>query len=153
MKQTYDSTKDTKKHIDCVQRHIDVCVQNLKQRGNIHDASKLLPPEKEVFDEMTPKLKDCTYGSEEYKGYLNIMQSALQHHYTHNPHHPEHWENGVNDMSLLDLLEMLCDWKAASERHADGDISKSLDINAERFKISPQVQNVLQNTIKELGWI
>lgn len=62
-------------------------------------------------------------------------------------------ENGVNGMSLLDVLEMLCDWKAAGERHADGSIERSLRINRDRFKIGYQLQSILENTARELGWI
>jgi hypothetical protein len=56
-------------------------------------------------------------------------------------------------MSLLDLLEMLCDWKAASERHADGDIARSLRINRERFGIDGQLAAILENTAVELQWL
>jgi hypothetical protein len=59
----------------------------------------------------------------------------------------------VDGMSLLDLLEMLCDWKAAGERHADGSMARSLEINKKRFNISTQLQSVLENSVKELGWI
>lgn len=337
----YDSTEDTCKHIERVQDLIDVIVINLFHRSNKHDRSKLLPPEKPIFDEYTPKLKDSTYGSDEYKSYLANMQEALQHHYAHNSHHPEFvevneqwrdiegfegyyevsdrgrvrsvdrvvprqgltksltckeqirkpfvtpkgyerlqltkngsaknffvhilvakafitnpedkpevnhkngikadnrysnlewvtssenqihaYDNGlkestvkyvvtcteldittfgcnkmervlrergyeraesaaiwrcineggshldlnftsqnideynythspVNGMSLLDLIEMLADWKAATERHANGDIRKSIDINTERFKLSPQLADILRNTVRELGW-
>jgi hypothetical protein len=34
------------------------------------------------------------------------------------------------------LIEMLADWKAATERHHDGDLAKSLEIHRERF-VSP----------------
>ena len=60
------------------------------------DNSKLESPEKELFDEYTPKLKDCTYGSDEYKEFLKGLKVALDHHYANNSHHPEHYENGVN---------------------------------------------------------
>ncbi len=56
-------------------------------------------------------------------------------------------------MSLFDLIEMLCDWKAAGERHADGSIEMSLGHNRERFNISPQLHSILENTAKEMGWI
>jgi hypothetical protein len=49
-------------------------------------------------------------------------------------------------MNLIDLVEMLCDWKAASERHNDGNIRKSIEINASRFTISPQLVKILENT-------
>jgi hypothetical protein len=122
-------------------------------RSSIHDLSKLHDPEKAIFDEMTPKLKGSTYGSEEYKGFLAQMKPALDHHYAKNPHHPEHYPNGIDGMSLLDLLEMLCDWKAAGERHADGSMERSLTVNRERFKIGPQLQAILRNTAQELGWL
>jgi hypothetical protein len=116
----------------------------------VHDASKLEPPEKELFDKFTPKLKDTTYGSDEYKGYLAELQVALDHHYAANRHHPEHFEGGINDMTLMDVVEMLMDWWAATERHADGDIYKSLEHNRERFNIDPQLASILKNTIDRI---
>ena len=63
-------------------------------------------------------------------------------------------EAQVNGMSLLDLLEMLLDWKAASERmQGGGDIIKSIEINTERFSLSPQTVNFLKNTACEMGWL
>jgi hypothetical protein len=59
----------------------------------------------------------------------------------------------INGMSVYDLTEMLDDWKAATERMKDGgDIRRSLEINTDRFKISPQLRNILANTIEEMGW-
>lgn len=59
----------------------------------------------------------------------------------------------LHGMSLMALLEMLADWKAAGERHATGNLRDSLTKNRERFKIEPQLQAILENTAKELGWI
>lgn len=150
---TYDSHEDTTKHIERVRELVELCRENLNCRKSIHDLSKLHAPEKPIFDEMTPKLKDSTYGSEEYKSFLVQMKPALDHHYAKNPHHPEHYANGIDGMSLLDLLEMLCDWKAASERHADGNMLRSLVVNKERFSVGPQLQSILVNTARELGFI
>lgn len=61
-------------------------------------------------------------------------------------------ESRVNGMSLLDVLEMLADWKAAGMRHKDGSLAQSLEINRGRFKISPQLFEILKNTVRELGW-
>ena len=36
-------------------------------------------------------------------------------------------------MNLVDIVEMLVDWKAASLRHNDGNILKSLESNRTRF--------------------
>ena len=149
----YDSHEDTTKHIERVRELVELCRENLNCRKSIHDLSKLHAPEKPIFDEMTPKLKDSTYGSDEYKSFLAQMKPALDHHYANNSHHPEHYPNGIDGMSLLDLLEMLCDWKAAGERHANGSMGRSLEVNRDRFKISPQLQSVLENTARELGWL
>lgn len=148
----YDSRPDTREHIDAVGDRIYEVIVELQARAQWHDDSKLLSPEVEVFDEMTPKLKESTYGSDEYKGFLEKMKPALDHHYANNSHHPEHYENGIDGMSLLDLVEMLCDWKAATERHDDGSIYRSLSINKDRFNISDQLYQILINTVKELGF-
>jgi hypothetical protein len=80
------------------------------------------------------------------------MKTPLEHHYAANSHHPEHFANGVAGMSLFDVVEMLMDWKAASERHADGDIWGSIVHNTERFGLEPQIADVLRNTAREMGW-
>lgn len=143
----YDSTKDTWLHITRVAALIQKLCTALVGRAASHDSSKLLHPEKEVFDKYTPMLKETTYGSEEYNGYLKEMKVALDAHYSINSHHPEHHKDGINGMDLLDLVEMLCDWKAASERHDDGDIYKSVLTNKERFGMSDQLVRIFQNTI------
>ncbi len=61
-------------------------------------------------------------------------------------------ESGLNGMSLLDIVEMLCDWKAASERTRQGSIAASLAHNKERFGIDDQLAAILENTVRELGW-
>lgn len=150
---TYDSRKETQEHIRQVRENLDQVRNNLIERAAHHDKSKLLEPEKSVFDRVTPKLKELTYGSEEYKQSLTELGTALTHHYENNDHHPEHWPNGVYDMSLLSLTEMLCDWYAATKRHADGSLEKSFEVNGPRFGISQELLHILWNTAKELGWI
>ncbi len=62
-------------------------------------------------------------------------------------------ESSVNGMTLFDVIEMLMDWKAATERmKGGGDIRRSLEINTERFKLSPQLAGILGNTIQEMKW-
>lgn len=145
-----DSRVDTFKHIQTVQKYFCRCIQDLIERQRVHDQSKLVEPELPIFDEYTPKLKTSTYGSEEYKGFLEGMKVALDHHYANNSHHPEHWENGINDMSLFDVIEMVCDWMAACERHDDGDIEKSLEINQKRFGYSDELKQIMRNTVRKI---
>jgi hypothetical protein len=148
----YDSKADTLLHIKRVAQLLTEASSELIRRANVHDNSKLESPEKELFDEFTPKLKDCTYGSDEYKEYLKGLKVALDHHYANNSHHPEHYENGVNGFDLFDLIEMFFDWKAATERHADGNIMKSIEINKGRFEISEQLCDIMRNTAVRLGY-
>jgi hypothetical protein len=149
----YDSRADTLAHIKRVSELLGKCAIELQKRGMIHDDSKLVEPEKSTFDVCTLKLKSMAYGSDEYKAALAELKPALDHHYAANSHHPEHYENGVDGMSLFDLVEMMMDWKAATERMANGgDIHRSLEINTERFKLSPQLKSILANTIREMGW-
>lgn len=148
----YDSTTDTLKHIKRVNHLLTWAAQELLRRAVRHDASKLESPEKEYFDEFTPKLAGTTYGSDEYKEFLNQLKVGLDHHYKNNSHHPEHYSDGINGMDLFDLIEMFFDWKAATERHNDGDIFKSITINKERFKLSGQLEQILINTADRLGW-
>lgn len=147
--QEYDSGADTLDHIQQVRAFLSKARWDLDRRALVHDQSKLEDPEKAVFDEYTPKLKGTTYGSEEYKGYLEGMRGGLDHHYAANRHHPEHFgTEGVDGMNLLDLVEMFCDWLAAMKRHADGDIRASIEKNRERFRLSPQLTSILHNTAR-----
>jgi hypothetical protein len=148
----YDSKSDTLQHIKRVNELLLLAVSEMLVRSTKHDNSKLDSPEKELFDEYTPKLKNCTYGSDEYKGFLKELKVALDHHYSNNSHHPEYYENGINGFDLFDLIEMFFDWKAATERHNNGDIRKSIEINKERFNISDQICDILLNTANRMGW-
>ena len=153
----YDSTKDTLDHIQNVQRKLGIVICELYERSVNHDASKLQEPEKSIFDKYTPKLKSSTYGSEEYKKFLEEMRPALNHHYMTNRHHPEYFDHhcatgftgeaAIYHMNLIDVVEMFCDWAAAVERHEDGDLKKSINISADRFHLDEQLVSIFNNTV------
>lgn len=136
----------TWEHIDTVRRMLRLMAFELLTRGETHDRSKLVPPESDMFAEFTPKLKQLTYGSEEYKQALQDMGPALQHHYENNRHHPEHFKHGIEGMTLVDVVEMFVDWWASVQRHEDGDLMKSIEINEKRFNMSPQLAEIFRNT-------
>lgn len=184
---------ETIRHIEKVRNYIAIVMFELMYRQSEHDQSKLLEPEKSVFDEYTPKLKNSTYGSDEYKSFLAGMKPALDHHYKCNQHHPEHYSLwkcpicqsvfreedapesecynnkprfcpkcvphgsmfeatlepyiGLNGMSLIDLIEMLCDWFAATQRHNDGNILRSIELNQKRFNYSDELKQIFINTV------
>ena len=184
-----DSRIETYRHIQTVQRLIGRIITNLTRRQQEHDQSKLTSPEVEIFDEYTPKLAGCTYGSELYASFLAGMKPALDHHYAANDHHPEYHsapddpkvarleaaqehvkagpysstestdattcisddikfrKSSIRGMNLVQLVEMLCDWKAATMRHKDGDIRRSIEINQGRFGYSDEIKQILLNTL------
>jgi hypothetical protein len=149
----YDSTAGTLKHSQRVGELMSQTVHELVDRSMCHDRSKTEDPELATFNEFTPKLKHSTYGSDEYKGFLASMKTGLDHHYAANRHHPEHFDNGINGMTLVDLIEMLADWRAATERHDDGSLVKSLAIQQERFGITHQLAEILWNTARHFRWL
>lgn len=148
---------ETRKHILLVARYMNRFAAQLLKRAVEHDASKLESPEVEIFEKFTPLLKDVTFGSDEYKAYMAEMKVAIDHHQANNKHHPEYNDlNGfsfstlndpIRSMDLFDVAEMVCDWYAASQRHADGDIGKSIGICAERFHLDEQLVCLIRNTV------
>lgn len=146
----FECRYETQKHIEKVRKYIRFITDKLTTRGVNHDAVKLDTPEVEVFAEYTDILKNLEYNSPEYKENLSKLSVALDHHYANCRHHPEHFQNGINDMNLVDIVEMLCDWKAASERQHNGNLLTSIEQNASRFKMTDQLKQILLNTAKLL---
>ena len=139
---------ETQKHIDKVRKYIRFFTDKLTTRGENHDASKLETPEVELFAEHTERLAEIEYGSDEYKAELEALKPTLEHHYAVNRHHPQHYPNGIADMNIVDLVEMIADWKASSERYNNGNLLKSIEINAKRFNIDEQLTQILVNTAR-----
>ena len=140
----------TLRHIETVRNYLNLVIKEFIVRGELHDQSKLQEPELSIFDEFTSRLRGITYGSDEYRECMKKMKPAIDHHNENNRHHPEHFPNGIAGMNLIDLLEMLCDWKAATLRHNDGDIRRSLEINSKRFGFPEGLREILSNTV---DWI
>lgn len=171
-----DVIRSTAAHIRRVGELMVNVAAQLSIRAIVHDAGKWSPDEWPAFEAATPQLAGLTYGSDEYKAALRSIGPAVKHHQTTNTHHPEFFgehvcvQCGADDrdtpctcggprsadlsgMDLLDLMEMLCDWKAAGERHDNGSMAKSLEHNRGRFKIEPQLLRVLTNTAQRQGWL
>ncbi|MGB3328714.1 MAG: DUF5662 family protein [Thermomicrobiales bacterium] len=146
MQQDDGFVPSTQSHIERVHELLLEIRAELQERGGAHDASKLEEPERSLFEQAYADLSKVEYGSEEYRASLSRAREALDHHYANNRHHPEYFPNGVDDMTLIDLMEMLADWKAASERRPDAEIHAGIRINAERFRLSPQLTNIFLNT-------
>lgn len=143
---TYDSTTDTMNHIVGVSLVIvNVFMDALHRRAGQHDSSKLLEPEKPMYDKFRPLLKTLELDSPEYKASLQAMGEGLKHHYAVNRHHPEHFENGISGMNLVDIVEMVSDWYTASK---DGHRPFNAEYMRQRFGISDQLMQIITNTIE-----
>ena len=140
----------TLRHMETLRNYLNVVIRELLTRGEQHDQSKLESPEVEAYDRITDGLRGMTYGSEEYRAVLRSEKPAINHHYQTYRHHPEHFEHGYRDMTLIDLLEMFCDWKAATLRHDNGSLMKSIEINQARFGYGDDLAQILRNTA---GWL
>lgn len=149
----FDSLRGTIDHINSVREKIYLVITELLGRALNHDKSKMDSPEKEGYDKFTPRLRSLEYGSQKYWDTLKEMKPIIDHHYAHNRHHPEYFADSINGMNLIDLLEMMCDWRAAGERHEKSSMVKSIEINAERFHMDEQLKQILLNTVTYLGWI
>ena len=153
-----EQVNKTLEHIKLVQTYLSNVINKLIERAILHDKSKFSEEEWKYFLEHTANLSKLTYGSDEYKAELKAMQPALEHHYTNNPHHPEYFirqdryilniSSAMGCMSLIDLIEMICDWLAATKRHDDGDIYKSIELNQKRFRYTDELKDILTNTIE-----
>jgi hypothetical protein len=141
---------ETQKHVDIVHRLLMDFAFEVLKRGASHDRSKFTEAELPGFTEYAPKLKGTTYGSPEYNQFLVELKPTLEHHYSSNSHHPEFFENGIRGMTLVDLVEMLFDWWASTQRHDDGDIFRSIELNEKRFNIPPELSDIFRNTIKSV---
>lgn len=146
--QCEDYDTGVKNHIVEVAKNICRLQNELSNRTITHDASKFGSTERDLMAVTFPRLAQVEYGSKGYQELLTEMKAALDHHYSHNSHHPEFYENGVDEMDLVDLIELICDWKASTLKNVNGDIFKSIEINTKRFNLSPQLVNILTNTVK-----
>jgi hypothetical protein len=129
--------------------YMRLIANELSRRACDHDYSKLSSEEYGAYASSFEGLQNSAYGSEAYRAELQKIAPAVAHHYEANDHHPEFFARGINDMNLIQIAEMVCDWIASSERK-QGSVSRSLEINRERFGIGDQLYGIIENTVKEL---
>lgn len=142
----YDSTEDTLKHKNLVEKNMEKIISMLEKRAAEHDDSKLKNPEKACYDKYIPELQKVKYGTKEYDSIKKKMEKeGLKHHFEENPHHPEHYENGVAGMDIIDLMEMFCDWYSASQR-SDTSFKEGVKRNISTYKITGPLADILENS-------
>jgi len=142
----------TTKHKLWVSWYIFKVVKALIWRAITHDLSKYTPTEAKGFIKVIHKLKDSTYGSEEYKESLRSIKPSIDNHYSKNRHHPEFFKKGMLTMNIVDFTEMYCDWQAATKRHKDGFIFDSIITNKKRFGYDQNITHLLFNQAERDKW-
>jgi len=131
-----------------VEELMRVVIEELKERALTHDDSKLDDEESETYLKIIPKMYGDDKVTDEQRAKMKIAaQPAIEHHYSVNAHHPEYHEAGVDSMTLVDIIEMVCDWKAASERSGNN-LMDNMENNQARFRLTGQLRNIIENTIK-----
>ncbi len=153
MNNEFDYLCDTMLHIGEVQENLEVFCGELRRRGLSHDRTKLQELEFDAFVSTCDRFKKVNYGTPEYQALVDEIKPAVDHHYQSNRHHTAYHENGINGMSLIDVLEMVADWRAAARRSPDKTLKDSLDYAFKKYQIEPQMQQIILNTLNELGWI
>jgi hypothetical protein len=142
----YDSAAETLAHIHKLRDRIEEFVVALLTRGRVHDASKLVPPEKPGFDAALGELGRIPFGSPDYEALVAKYAPLIALHHANNRHHPEHHgDAGIAGMDLVDLVEMVCDWIAAAERVPGQAVDLAYSVRA--FGISRQLEAILANTL------
>lgn len=135
------------RHIEAVRNYLQACSVELLNRGRDHDASKLEEPEYSTYVAVQPELRAAKFGTDDYKAACTKLGPALEHHQATNRHHPEFHSDGIRGMTLIDILEMVCDWKASSERQGGKGILTSIGFCQERFGFSNELRDLIINTI------
>ena len=145
----YDSTRDTLEHKANIEKVMAILIDDLVNRKQNHDNSKLEFTEKNGYDKFIPLLKDAPYGSKEYNDVRKeMMNSCLKHHYEVNRHHPEHFENGIEDFTIVDLLEYFSDTYAASLK-SDTPYSDGVKFNSKKHNLPDVLVKIFINTVNE----
>ena len=116
--------------------------QNLTNRAEVHDRSKMEDDEFEGFTAFNRIHPDLEYGSEEYKESFESIrpytEESIKKHQSRNSHHPE-YHTDVRSMGWIDIIEMVCDWYAASQTYSsNGSFQKSVDICKNKYNFSTE---------------
>ena len=135
-------------HTFGVRRRVILMCTALMARAITHDNSKYSESELDGHISQTDEMRGIKYGTDAYYAIKKKYESLSVEHFANNRHHPEHHPNGIDDMTLVDVIEMLCDWLTGSE-DTGTPVERSLEINEERYRISPQLMKVLKNTVRD----
>ena len=140
----------TENHKNNVKNIMDVIINELYERADNHDNSKVEEPELPMFIEFLSQIKNYKYGTKEYNDFV-ATNEYCKHHFDVNNHHPEHFKNGVHGMNLINITEMFSDWISASIQRSNYSKRDEMVDNiiklCEKFKIDILLTQILINTV------
>ena len=140
-----DGIQQIREHIKGVGNRLILLGSELMGRATSHDASRFTVEEMNLSLSAIKDGDGLKFNSKEYYEWKDAYRKLNRMHEISNRHHPEHFDDGINGMDLIDLLEMLCDWCDKAD-----DIDASIEINVKRFGISPQLFQILKNTVNNV---
>jgi len=154
----------THEHINRVRRNLAALAslpdypQEILDRGEIHDESKFVSPERAPYIWLTEFHRRRQNGEAfTYPdGVEAQVEAAIHHHVTTNRHHPE-FHTSPDDMSNIDLIEMVCDWTAIAQELGDNQSSarqwadRTIG-NREHFNFGEAKKQFIYRVIHDLDW-
>jgi len=141
----------TMEHKESFARHMSKFFSEMAYRTAVHDNSKFKMDELNGYSECANEFNTHPFDSPGERALREKLAPVMTLHKTRNRHHPEYHADGIDGMDLMDLLEMLCDWKSASERTPGDSLKKALPILQAKYNITPQLLNILENTLKNFN--
>ena len=142
------TVEDILKHKEKVKRRLLFLSEELKNRAESHDNSKLKDPEIKYLIEMDKEPR-YDYNTPEYFDKMKRWQKFFNHHYENNRHHPNNFMNGVLDMTLTDICEYLVDIISYYDEMHVNDAIDTIEKQQGRFGLDSQLAQILTNTLIE----
>lgn len=138
------------KHKNSVKNRLKILIEQLRERAEKHDDSKLKEPEVSLLIQMDRE-PNYEYGTPEYFDKMERYKGFFEHHYKNNTHHPDHFDSdiakGIEGMDLVDLCEYLVDIISYNENLKVATAIDTLNKQKERFGLDEQLTQILKNTL------
>lgn len=135
---TYGSPEYEKQRLAMMDTALGHHYNHNRHHPEYYDRRKSNPATDKMLSTSRKSIVTCPV-DENINDYVEVEQAIIQKQ--------EEEMSAINNMNLIDIIEMFVDWVAATQRHADGDIYKSIEFNTKRFKICSQLVEVFKNTV------
>ena len=128
------------RHREIVAGALVLLADQLRERGRVHDRSKLVEDELAGYVRINAVAREHPYGSPEYKESMRSEMGpdgCITKHFARNSHHPEYHDEALH-MGWLDIIEMVIDWYAASQTYGTNTFADSVKVQRNRFAFTEE---------------